>query len=237
MRIKNIISAIIIAGWASQAVAEDAIKPWKGEAELGIVSTSGNTEIQSTKARAGIVNEREEWRHTGKIEALNTSDATRTTAERYLLSGKSDYKFGNFDYALVMVNYENDRFTGYSYRVSETVGYGHRIVNQPDLTLGLEIGPGARQSKLSTGASESEFIVRVAGNAEWKISETAVFTENLSAESGELSTLTRSVTALSAQLVGAFAMKLSFTAQHTSRVPVSVKKLDTVTAVTLVYGF
>lgn len=237
MHIKNIISAIIISGAVGQAIAEDAIKPWKGEAELGIVATSGNTETQSIKARAGVVNEREKWRHTGKIEALNTSDATRTTAERYLLSGKSDYKFDEFNYAFGMVNYENDRFTGYDYRVSETVGYGRRIIHHSDLTIDLEVGPGARQSKLASGSSENEFIVRAAGNAWWKLSDSAALTENLSAEIGEMSTVTRSVTAITAQLVGVLAMKLSFTAKHTSSVPVSTKEVDTETAVTLVYGF
>jgi len=61
--------------------------------------------------------------------------------------------------------------------------------------------------------------------------------EHLTTEIGSDTTITRSVTALTAQLAGSLAMKLSFTARHISEVPASVKDMDTETAVTLVYGF
>ncbi len=237
MKTRTLIAAAAFAGVAGQAIAAEPVKPWKGEAELGVVSTGGNTETTNVKARAGVVYEVEKWRHTARIDALNTSDKVRTTAERYLASWKSDYKFDEFNYMFGLISYENDRFAGFDYRVSEAIGYGRRLINRPTLTLDTEIGPGARQTKLKTGESENELIGRLAGNLAWKISDTATFTENLSTEIGKNATITRSVTALTAQLVGTLAMKLSFTARHISDVPVDREKLDTETAVTLVYGF
>lgn len=237
MSIRNIAAAIVLLGATVPAMAEDAPKPWKGEAGLGVVATSGNTETTTVKAYAGVVYEKEKWRHTGKFDALNSSDAVRTTAERYLLSGKSDYKFDELNYMFGLVGYENDRFAGFDYRLSEVVGYGRRVINQSNLTLDLEAGPGARQTKFKTGDSDSELIGRVAGNLLWKLSPTAAFTENLTSDFGSKTTITRSVTALTAQVAGNLAMKLSFTARHISDVPVAVKKMDTETAVTLVYGF
>lgn len=237
MPVKNSVAVIILLGAAGQSIAAAPAQPWKGEAELGIVSTGGNTETTSIKARAGVVHERDTWRHTGKFDALNTSDATRTTGERYALSGKSDYKFDERSYAFGLVSYENDRFAGFDYRTSEVLGYGYRVISQDTLTLDLEVGPGARQTQLRNSSSENEFMGYIGGKLLWKFSPSASLSEDLTTEIGNTTTITRSVTALTAQLAGSLAMKLSFTARHISEVPVSVKDLDTETAMTLVYGF
>lgn len=237
MLLKNGLAVIILLGLAGPSIAAVPAQPWKGEAEVGIVATSGNTETTSLKARAGVVHEQGKWRHTGKFDALNTSDATRTTGERYALTGKSDYKFGERSYAFGLVSYENDRFAGFDYRTSEVLGYGYRVISQDTLTLDLEVGPGARQTQLNNGTSKNEFIGYIGGKLLWKFSPSASLSENLATEIGSDTTITRSVTALTAQLAGSLAMKLSFTARHISEVSGSVKNLDTETAVTLVYGF
>lgn len=210
---------------------------WSGEAELGLVVTTGNTETQSINAKTKVINERVKWRHTLIAEALNTADDIRTTSEKYFLSGKSDYKFSEFEYFFGIVTYEDDRFSGYDYQVSEVLGYGRRIIHEPGLTLDIEGGPGARQSETTDGDSDNELIVRLGGSLEWKISENANFSENLSTEIGEDRTITKSITALKAQIVGSLAMKVSLTIKHTSEVPAGNKKTDSETALTLVYSF
>jgi len=210
---------------------------WSGDAELGLVVTTGNTETQSINAKTKVINERTAWRHTLVATVLNTADDVRTTSEKYFLSGQSDYKFSEFEYLFGIVTYEDDRFSGYDYQVSEVLGYGRRIIHEPSLTLDLEGGPGARQSKVTNGDSDNELIVRLAGNLEWKISDSADFSEQLSTEIGEDKTITKSITALKAQIVGSLAMKVSLTIKHTSEVPMGNKKTDSETALTLVYSF
>lgn len=78
---------------ADTAVAREIGSQWNGEAELGIVSTEGNTETQTISAKGKVVNERAKWKHQAGLEALNTEDNNTTTAERYTLSGKTGYKF------------------------------------------------------------------------------------------------------------------------------------------------
>ena len=241
MLLKNSIAIIVFLGTTGQSISAELGQPpkgpWKGNAELGIVATSGNTKTTSIKARAAVVHEQDKWRHIGKIDALNTSDATRTTGERYGLSGKSDYKFSERSYAFGLVSYENDRFAGFDYRTSEVLGYGYRVLSQESLTLDFEVGPGARQTRLRNSSSVNEFMGYIGGKLVWKLSPSASLTEDLTTELGSDTTITRSVTALTARLAGGLAMKLSFTARHVSEVPVSVKDMDTETAVTLVYGF
>lgn len=226
---------------ASMATTVQAIEvmnsEWKGTGELGYVATSGNTDTQSLKAKIGLIHERPEWRHTLGLEALNSSQAENTTAERYASNWQTDYKFTKRDYLFGRLSYETDKFSGYDYRTSEILGYGRRVLEQPKMTLDLEAGAGARQSKLETGAIENEPILRLVGKYAWKISPNAKFTQDVGSDIGTDATITRSVTALQADIVGNLAMKLSYTVEHTSQVPVGVKKTDTETAASLVYSF
>ncbi len=227
--------ATVSTGNASDPQVTDG--SWKGDVELGIVTTTGNTETETINAKAKAVTEREKWRHTVFIESLNSSNNGNTTAERYVVNGQSDYKFGEHNYFFVMINYENARFSGYDYRVSEALGYGRRVIGKTALTLDLEIGPGARQSKLNSGGSEDELTLRGAAKLAWKVSDTSTFTTDLSVDAGEDTTVTKSVTALTAQINGSLATKITYTIKNTSDVPVGVEKTDTETAVTLVYSF
>ena len=228
-------------GYAEETPKEttnpEEIDPYKGSVELGYVDTSGNTETKSLNAKAKVEAMYKKWRQTLELEALNSSAQNVTTAERYLGSLKTDYRFSKRDYAFGLLKYENDRFSGYDYWASITLGYGRRVIDEKSLWLEFEGGPGYRYSKLSEGDSLDEAILRLAGSLGWQISESALFEQDLSSEIGEEVTINRSVTALSMQIIGSLAMKLSYTYGHTSKVPEGVKKADTKTAVTLVYNF
>ena len=223
----------------SQTVAAEETENglWKASAELGYVSTSGNTETTTVNSKAMTSTEREEWRHKIEITALKASDNIGTTAEKYGLTGQSDYKLTKPNYLFGMVNYENDKFSGFEYQVTEAIGYGRRVIDGTGLSLDLEIGPGARQSKLDTGESDSETIIRGAAKLDWAISKTSRFTEVLTIEDGEDVTISKSVTGLSSKINGSLSMKITYTYKNTSEVPVGVEETDTETAVTLVYGF
>ncbi len=238
MHKSRLLPLLITLGVSAQVSAVEMWgSDWKGAGEFGYVATSGNTDTQSLTAKLGLINERAKWRHTLGLEALNNSDADTTTAERYGANWQSDYKISKRDYLFGRLSYETDKFSGYDYRTSETLGYGRRVLDITNMTLDLEAGAGARQSKLETGGSENEPIIRLGGKYAWQISPNAKFTENLWTEIGEDATITKSVTALQADIVGNLAMKLSFTVVNTSEVPAGVEKTDTETAVALVYGF
>lgn len=231
-------AAFSVFAVAQPVYAEIAEKStWKREAELGMVVTGGNTETETINAKIKLENNREKWRHAVNWEGLRTSDELGETAKKVNLSLKSDYKFNKYDYLFVIVNYDNDKFSGFDYQTSEALGYGRRVIHEENLFLDLEIGPGARQNKLLTGGSTSESIVRGAASLEWSITKTSKFTEKLTVESGEDSTISKSVTALISQVAGSLAMKLSYTVKRNSEVPLGIEKTDTESAVTLIYSF
>lgn len=211
--------------------------PFVGEAEAGAVLTDGNTRTRTTKASANVKLETGQWRHTGSAEVLYAEDRDRTTAQRYAGAAKSDYKIAEFDYLFLTARYENERFTGFDYRVTEAIGYGRRLIHTPRVTLDLEAGPGGRHTRRDDGRHDDEVIGRAAARLAWNLSARAAVTEAVRFEAGEDGTDTETETALRSQVVGNLAMKVSFTLRHRSEVPPDTRRTDTVTAVTLVYSF
>lgn len=105
------------------------------------------------------------------------------------------------------------------------------------MTLDLEAGGGIKGYQEEGGNSKTEGIFRLAGKYAWDFREKSKFTQELSSDIGEQFTVDKSITSLTAQLRGNFAINLSYTVKYTSRVPEDKKKTDTETAINLVYVF
>lgn len=229
--------APLFLGGVGVAAADEEAEGLGGEAELGMVTTSGNTNTRSVNGKARLHYLRGPWRHEGRLEGMRTSDHAGVTAERYLAAAKSDYHFRPSDYVFATVRYEEDRFSGYDYQVSEAVGYGHRLVERERLRLDLEIGVGGRHSRETGGRTRDEVIARGAGKLAWDISPNSRFTEEVLVESGDSNSYTEAVSALKVMINSRFALKLSLIVKHNSQVPDGVEHTDTLSAVTLVYDF
>ncbi len=223
--------------------AEKEKSPWTSSVELGVINTTGNTKTQTTAAKADVTYEVEKWRHNGHAEAYGSSseDAVTgesvTSAERYLLAGKSDYKFTEYDYAFGLVKLQKDLFSGFEYEHVVALGYGRKLIKQAVMELDVEVGPGVRFYKVDDGVADEEALLRLAGKYWWAITEHSKFTQDLIVEIGENLTSTTSVTGLQANINSALAMKLTFTVKNKSDVPVGTEETDTETALTLVYNF
>jgi len=230
----------ILAMLSFPAAAEPTApeRPWQGEVELGVVTTRGNTDTASLNAKAKVVNVRDSWRHTGRIEAVNNATDGVRNAEHYFALFKSDHKLSEVSYIFASINYDADRFSGYDYHSALAVGYGRRVVKREDLTLELEAGAGARQSKV-TGASDAdnEGIVSGAMHLNWQFTKVAAFGEDLSVEVGQDTTITRSSTSLKSTLAANFALKVTVDVDYTSDVPPGIENTDVMTATTIVYNF
>lgn len=236
---KNFLAVGLVTLFISTSlVAAEKTVPasWKGEAELGYISTSGNTDTETLNAKAKAINERDKWKHTFIAEATKASDSGTVTAQRSFLSGKTAYKFGKKSYVFGLLEYEDDRFSGYDYQANLIIGYGQNLIKNDMLAWDAEIGAGTKQSELNTGEKSNEGIAYVGTEVDWKISKSASFNEKLTVESGD-ATITKSVSALKAKINSSLASKITYTVKHVSEVPVGVEKTDKELAVTLVYSF
>lgn len=236
MRLAVIVLAIFVAKNAS--AQEEPLERWQGEAEAGFLLTSGNTDTEKIDARlAVILNVSQRWKNELALAALYSEDSGEAGAERYEAFAKSDYKFSRSNFAYAKARYENDRFAGFSYRFSESVGYGRYLLQSERFTLRLEAGPGATQIKLNDGKTEESLILSVAGSFQWRFTKSATFKENIASDIASGQAVTESVTSLQSLLVGNLSLKASFTVRDDSGAPPGVKRTDTRTSLTLVVSF
>jgi putative salt-induced outer membrane protein len=220
------------------AASKVAVKEgWQGSMSLGYLHTTGNSNTVSlnTKAIAGYKSGN--WQDSLSLTALNASQDNQRTAETYEGNGQSNYSLDDNDYVFAMGDYLSDRFSGYDRRTTEAFGYGRRLVNSDSQQLGIELGAGARQTRFTDQTGKHNVIERLAVNYLWQFSDHSNFSENLSAEHGIDNTFTQSVTALTANLAGNFALSVSYTVKHNTTVLPGFKNTDTITAISLVYSF
>lgn len=251
MRNLNLIVATGLLTYSAAGVAEEEAKsPWVSTAELGYVNVSGNTETETIKAAVDVAYSIDQWTHkvhadalssTSEVEVAPAQTVSNRSAARWLLSGQSDFKFNDSDYMYGLASYEEDRFSGFQYQAKLGLGYGRRVIHTDVHELKFEVGPGYRMFKLEPPAADlsrqNDSFIRASAGYIWKVSPSATFTEDLTAEFGEDQDELKSVTALTANISGALAMKLSYTIKHLDVVPPGADNTDKEAAVTLVYKF
>lgn len=246
MKYYSMLALAVLA--SAPAFAEDATdKVWTTSAELGAITTSGNTVGTSITGKIDAKQELQHWSNQYIFSAFFKEDEktdengdkyTEKSAERFLISAKAAYKLEEeFDKLFVFGSYTDDKFGAYTKYTTVAVGYGTRLYNSEDMSLDTEIGPGYFSGERSTGETEKGFIVRGAGAFKWTISESATFAQTLSVEYGADNTRTIAETSLQAKVNGSLQMKAAFLVQNDSDVPEGKKSTDTQTSLTLVYSF
>ncbi|WP_100638429.1 DUF481 domain-containing protein [Marinobacter salexigens] len=242
--------AIIAISAAPLAYGQGA-KDWQGEAELGVLITSGNTEETNINGRLGLVHEVDDWRNMADFssnysESENSdTGADQTTAEKYKAALETNYKFDERQYWFLRGAYEKDRFSGYDFESTASTGYGNRVWQRGERSfLDLSAGAGYRYNKLETVNSdgddvEKEAIARLAAQFNYALSENALFHQRLSTEIGldENNVISQSETAIKANIMGDLSMKAAYRVKHVSDAPAGVDSTDTETSLSLLYGF
>lgn len=225
------------------ALAREA-DDWSGSVEAGLVETSGNTEETTISGEADVTRDWNDWRQNALLQSRYAEQSGNRTAERYTASTQLDYKFNPNDFVFVRGRYDNDDFSGYQFQASTAAGYGRRLWIEGNSYFDLSTGLGYRYAKFDQpdpeeGDEREAVIGRLAGDFRYQLSETAHFRQEAETEVslGDGEAMSRSVTALQANVNSALALKLSYTVEHDSNPPASAERTDTITAVTLLYGF
>jgi putative salt-induced outer membrane protein len=244
MKLKVVFVILLISLTAGMANAEEE-KNFSGAGEAGLLMTSGNSETDSVNAKVGLKYEKEHFLGEVNLAALYSSEKTeidgkkedKVSAEKYNYSAKLGYKFNEANYVFINGDYEDDRFSGYDYKTTYSVGYGRKVIDTDTIKFDIEIGPGYRYDKLEGGETEDEAIARGYAMFNYKFSKSVSFQQDLTVVTGSSNTNTKSITALKTQIIGALAMKVSFKVDNNTDVPADKDKTDTETALTLVYDF
>ncbi len=243
MRVQSVIvgAALTLISTGVAAAEED----WKGEAELGVLVTTGNTNETNVNGRLSLTQELEKWRNSGELSSLYSSTRGVTTAEQYSATGETNYKFSEQQFWFLRGAYDSQRFSGFRYRTSVSTGYGNRVWKSGKRSfLDLTAGAGYRYNRLeqpnaSGEMAEKDPIGRFGLQFDYGLSPTALFRQKLNTEIGLSSqdTITESETSLQATVVNNISMKVAYRVKHFSNPPANSASMDTQTSLSLLYGF
>ena len=220
---------------------------WFTSAELGAITTSGNTTGTSVTGKVDARHETSNWSNeyiaSGffKEDEIANSDGSRTrqrSAERYTLSAKAAFKLlGDGKRAFLLGSHVDDKFGAYTKYSSVSVGYGSQLFKNESKTLDVEIGPGYFHGEHANDPSESGMTVRGAALFRWAVSPSAWFMQNISVERGTANTHSIAETAVSTKINDTMQMKAGFSLRNDTAVPADKKNTDTQTSLTMVYSF
>ena len=249
MKSSLLVTPLALTLLCANAAAIDAPPPygWSTSAELGAISTSGNTVGTSVTGKIDAKQELPDFSNEYvlagyfKDEQITNGDGSKSrerSAQRYSLSGKTAFKLmEDNDRLFALATHVNDKFGAYTNYSTVGVGYGTRLYGAENLTLDGELGPGYFRGERSTGETENGMTVRGAGIFKWRLSENAQFSQSLAVERGTSNTHSQAETALRAKINTTMQMKAAFSVRSDTSVPADKKNTDTQTSVTLVYSF
>lgn len=244
---QKLVVSLLALSCSTMVIAQHAADSdgWTGDVSFGYLSSTGNTEDTSADLDFKVGLTVKPWGHEFKARGYGASKDEVTTAESYKAGWKSTYDFSEFNYSFGALDWNKDRFAGYTRQTFATVGYGRRVLTSDTYTLNLEVGVGyAKQRSAEVvgppaipaitddGASGS-----LGGDFTWNISETSAFEQTLYIFTASDNTFWESVSKLRANVVGNLGLAVSYTVKQNTDVPPGTKKTDTLTSIGLTYTF
>jgi putative salt-induced outer membrane protein len=240
--------ALAFAAHGSVFAADPPPEPgnWSTAAELGAITTSGNTVGTSITGKIDARQELDDWSNEYILSGFFKEDETRIdgekevvrSAERFEASAKAAYKVLGTDKKLYVVgSHVNDKFGVFKRYSSLSVGHGKRYTSGKDKTLDVELGPGYFSGVRPTGESENGMTIRGAAALRWRLSPSALFSQSVVMERGTSNLHSVAETSLSTKINGTMQMKAAFSARNDTNVPEDKRNTDTQTSLTLVYAF
>ncbi len=210
---------------------------WNGSVEYGVIATSGNTNTRSESAKVSLQYQKNFWLNSTAWSYLKASNTGVISAEQAIIRNHTKFTMNNNDYLFLTLNYDADRFSGFSTRTSEVLGYGFSIIKKNNIDWNVELGVGARQSKRIDGEKQDNLIYSFGTNASWKINDNSQISEVLFMDKGNDNTYIESSSTIKLKINGSLSLNLNLKIKNNSNVPVNIKRTDTQTTVNIVYDF
>ncbi|GIX17567.1 MAG: hypothetical protein KatS3mg119_1753 [Rhodothalassiaceae bacterium] len=219
--------------------ADENARALTGVLDLGASLSSGDTDERALSAR---LKARQElggrWRHQLAMEAdWGRSDGI-TTQKRLVGDHRLFYGLSPRLTVFQFLRGEYDPFSGFDYRITESIGIGYDAIGRPGLNWHLEGGPGIRFIALADSpAMRQEPIARLSSELTWTIAPDWTLENDTGAFlGGEGSTLENTI-ALEARINGSLFGRISFNLRYDTKELAGDSKLDSLTKFSIGYRF
>lgn len=210
---------------------------WKGEGQLGASHNTGNSSSVGLSAGINLNKEELHWRHHLRLLVDYQRTNGVTSRNQWLASWEPNFKFSDRLYASGLAQFERDRFAGFSQRITLSGGLGYKLIASPALTIDVKGGPAWRRTD-NLGQGPTSSLTALGGlAAAWRIAPGLTLTQDESALYASDNTNISSVSALTAKLTGKLSARMSVQETTNTNPPAGFRHTDTLSRMTLVYGF
>lgn len=238
----------LFAVFALAAIAP-AQAQWAAKAELGILSTTGNTESKAGNAKLDATHAGADWTNTIGFAALYSEGAEFATAERYEAKYQLDNKITDRLSWFGALRGEQDRYSAFAYQATASAGVSYKFIDSPTTKFQASLGAGYRRSQPQEliksdagevisrikGEADNEPVATLSSNYEHSFTENTKITNKFLAESGSDNTSVQNDISLAVNMSAKFALAVGFGVRYNSDPPPLAKATDTLTTVNLVY--
>ena len=210
---------------------------WSGSGQIGASRATGNSNDIGLSLALALERKGQRWQHKFKATADFQRSNGTTTREQYLVSYQPRYSLGESFYAFAIGQWERDRFQGFSSRISASGGFGYHLIDRDNMHLSVQAGPAWRRTSFVAGGSESHLTAMGELDFDWQLAKHLTLTQVLSAYLDSGTTTVTLTTGLEAAINGALKARFSYEVNYDDGAPPGAVKTDTLSRVTLVYGF
>lgn len=224
--------------------------PWTNEVEMGFLLNRGNNYNTHFDSRFTNKYENHAWLNKFSVASIldvskdfDTNEKVRS-AEKYSAVDNLKYKFTKKDYVYTEVDMVKDQFSAFDYEISESIGYGRKLIDSGQVNWYLEGGPGGRHSRATrvdgSRIHNDELVAHASTHFSYGLTNNSEFTQDISYDLGKNVRKTRTTSAVKAKVWDKVSLKLSYMVEYNAILPdtgTNNEHTDTTTTLTAAYVF
>lgn len=222
---------------AAIAATQGFLEGWSGKGEIGGSISTGNTDDMGGVISLALEKQTPVWGHDLNVTIDAKEEDGKTTKDRYFGAYSLQRKLTPKLYVVGVLWGERDRFAGFNYRFSESLGVGYRVFDSPKLKLRLEGGPSVRQAEYLMTGKETTVAARAAGYLSWQFMPRVEFSQSLVTYLEKHNSTVLASTALTTKLQKQVSARASYEVRHEQDPPDDREQTDTTTRLTVVFNF
>ena len=257
VKICAVAATLVLMGPAIPVWADDAPPPpppmgvWIGKGQFGFLDSKGNSDAESINGNVDMLRFDGPWKNEFYLGGLYGKSAGILSAERWETRGQTNYTISGDLFAFGGIRYEHDLFDGFQYQASITAGPGYKFIDTASTQLTAQVGVGYRRLRPEDIFKDPDGVVtsrvlhdamgEVIGTAGVDFSQaftkTTVLTNKFLMEAGSDNTLLHDEIALTVKMSNKLALSVGYAVTDNTNPPGTLKKLDTIATVNLVFSF
>jgi putative salt-induced outer membrane protein len=215
------------------------------------LNARGNSDSESINGNIDMSRYDGPWKNEIYLGGLYGKSGGIVSAERWEARGQSNYTVSGNLFAFGGLRYEHDLFDGFQYQASVTAGMGYKFIDTVDTKLSGQVGAGYRRLrpediiKNADGVVTQRILHDATGEAigtagvdfSHAFTKTTTLTNKFLIESGSANTLLHDDIALAVKMSNKLSLSVGYGITDNTHPPGTLRKVDTVTTVNLVFAF